>query len=77
MANVNLKVMMRIGDNRTAADMTEWFGKITSTKKSVGAGIMTGTSSSIMKGSLDINARRSGGESQSIRSGLKKYKQTG
>jgi hypothetical protein len=66
MANVNLKVMMRIGDNRTAADMTEWFGKITSTKKSIGAGIMTGTSSTIMRGSLDMNARRSGGESQSI-----------
>jgi hypothetical protein len=66
MANVNLKVMMRIGDNRTAADMTEWFGKITSTKKSIGAGIMTGTSSTLMRGSLDMNARRSGGESQSI-----------
>jgi hypothetical protein len=66
MANVNLKVMMRIGDNRTAADMTEWFGKITSTKKSVGAGVMTGTSSAVLKGSLDIGARRSGGESQSV-----------
>jgi hypothetical protein len=66
MANVNLKVMMRIGDNRTASDMTEWFGKITSTKKSVGAGVMTGTSSAMLKGSLDIGARRSGGESQSI-----------
>jgi hypothetical protein len=66
MANVNLKVMMRIGDNRTAADMTEWFGKITSTKKSVGAGVMTGVSSTLMKGSLDVNAKRSGGESQSV-----------
>lgn len=66
MANVNLKVMMRIGDNRTAADMTEWFGKITSTKKSVGAGINTAVSSSLFKGSLDINARRAGGESQSV-----------
>lgn len=66
MANVNLKVMMRIGDNRTAADMTEWFGKITSTKKSFGAGITTGTTSTIMRGSLDMNARRSGGESQSV-----------
>jgi hypothetical protein len=66
MANVNLKVMMRIGDNRTAADMTEWFGKIKSTKRSVGAGVMTGVSSSSMRGPLDINARRSGGESQSV-----------
>lgn len=66
MANVNLKVMMRIGDNRTAADMTEWFGKITSTKKSVGAGVTTGASHSILKGTLDFQARRTGGESQTI-----------
>ena len=66
MANVNLKVMMRIGDNRTASDMTEWFGKITSTKKSVGAGITTGLSSHVMRGSLDANARKTGGESQSV-----------
>jgi hypothetical protein len=66
MANVNLKVMMRIGDNRTAADMTEWFGKITSTKKSVGAGVTTGLSSHVLRGSLDVSARRTGGESQSV-----------
>jgi hypothetical protein len=66
MANVNLKVMMRIGDNRTAADMTEWFGKITSTKKSVGAGVTTGASHSILKGTLDFQARRTGGESQTV-----------
>lgn len=66
MANVNLKVMMRVGDNRTAQEMTEWIGKVATTKKSVGAGVMTGLSSSIMKGSLDLQARRTGGESQSI-----------
>ena len=66
MANVNLKVMMRIGDNRTAMDMTEWFGKIVSTKKSVGAGVTTGLSSTVFKGSLDLNARRQGGESQTV-----------
>jgi hypothetical protein len=66
MANVNLKVMMRIGDNRTASDMTEWFGKVTSTKKSVGAGVMTGMSTSVIKGPMDLRARRSGGESQSV-----------
>jgi hypothetical protein len=66
MANVNLKVMMRIGDNRTAADMTEWFGKITSTKKSVGAGVTTGIQTSLLKGSLDLNSRRTGGESQTV-----------
>jgi hypothetical protein len=66
MANVNLKVMMRIGDNRTAADMTEWFGKITSTRKSVGAGVTSGVSSSLLKGSLDLSSRRTGGESQTV-----------
>ena len=36
MANVNLKVMMRIGDNRTASDMAEWIGKVSKARKSVG-----------------------------------------
>jgi len=66
MANVNLKVMMRIGDNRTAMDMAEWFGKVATTKKSVGAGITTGVTASVFRGSLDTRARKSGGESQSI-----------
>jgi hypothetical protein len=66
MANVNLKVMMRIGDNRTASDMTEWFGKIASTKKSVGAGVTTGISSNLLRGSFDLQSRKSGGESQSV-----------
>jgi hypothetical protein len=66
MANVNLKVMMRIGDNRTATDMTEWFGKVTTTKKSIGAGVTTGRTAHIMRGALDLSARTSGGESQSI-----------
>lgn len=66
MANVNLKVMMRIGDNRTAMDMTEWIGKIATTKKSIGAGITTAKSANIMRGALDLQARTSGGESQSI-----------
>lgn len=66
MANVNLKVMMRIGDNRTATDMTEWFGKITSTKKSIGAGVTTGMSTAVMQGNLGGGARRTGGESQTV-----------
>lgn len=66
MANVNLKVMMRIGDNRTAMEMTEWIGKVSSTKKSIGAGVMSGSSTSFLKGALDLQARRTGGETQSI-----------
>ncbi len=61
MANVNLKVMMRIGDNRTALEMSEWIGKVATTKKSVGAGVM-----SSRKTNLDFHDRRSAGESQSI-----------
>ena len=37
-ANVNLKVIMRLGDNRTATDMAEWFGKVSTQKKSISAG---------------------------------------
>jgi hypothetical protein len=36
MANVNLKVIMRVGDNKTAADMSEWIGKVTSARRTVG-----------------------------------------
>ena len=66
MANVNMKVMMRVGDNRTAADMAEWFGKVSTTRTSVGAGLTTATSSRVMSGPIDLQARSGGGESQSI-----------
>lgn len=66
MANVNLKVMMRIGDNRTAMDMAEWFGKVSTTRTSIGTGVTTSKSSNVMRGALDMQARASGGESQSI-----------
>jgi len=66
MANVNLKVMMRIGDNRTAMEMTEWIGKVTTTKKSVGTGVTSAMQSTLMKGALDLQAKRMGGESQSV-----------
>ena len=60
MANVNLKVMMRIGDNRTAEDMAGWFGKVATTKRSVGAGVMSsGAAPNLMSGLL-------GRESQTI-----------
>jgi hypothetical protein len=66
MANVNMKVMMRVGDNRTAADMAEWFGKVSTTRTSVGAGLTTSTSSRVMSGPIDMQGRTGGGESQSI-----------
>jgi hypothetical protein len=66
MANVNLKVMMRVGDNRTAADMAEWFGKVSTTRTSIGAGITSSKTSNILRGALDMQARTSGGESETI-----------
>ena len=66
MANVNLKVMMRMGDNRTAADMAEWIGKVNTTKTTVGSGITMGRSESQLKGMFDFKARRMGGESETI-----------
>jgi hypothetical protein len=61
MANVNLKVMMRIGDNRTAQDMAEWFGKVATTRRSIGAGV-----TSSRRTGLENVGRSMGGESQSI-----------
>lgn len=66
MANVNLKVMMRIGDNRTAMDMTEWIGKVTTMKKSIGAGVTMGKSQNLFKGNLDFSTKMTGNESQNI-----------
>ena len=66
MANVNLKVMMRIGDNRTAQDMAEWFGMVTTTKTSLSTGVTHSKSSSMVRGVVDMQARSMGGESQSI-----------
>ncbi|MCO6432432.1 MAG: TraM recognition domain-containing protein [Deltaproteobacteria bacterium] len=66
MANVNLKVMMRIGDNRTAMDMAEWIGKVNTTKRSLGAGITTGHQSNILRGTLDMQGKRTAGHSQTV-----------
>jgi len=66
MANVNLKVMMRIGDNRTAMDMAEWIGKVTTTKKSVGSGITSGLSGNVMAGTLDLKGKKTAGESKTV-----------
>lgn len=66
MANVNLKVMMRVGDNRTAQDMAEWFGKVHTTKASIGAGVSSGVSGGLVKSPMDLGARHTGGETQTI-----------
>ena len=66
MANVNLKVMMRIGDNRTAEDMAEWFGKVSVTKTSLSTGVTRSKTGNVVRGAIDLDARAMGGESQSI-----------
>jgi hypothetical protein len=66
MANVNLKVMMRIGDNRTAMEMAEWFGKIATYKKSVGAGVSSMMQSHLYRGPVDMATRSGEGESRMI-----------
>lgn len=66
MANVNLKVMMRVGDNRTAQEMTDWIGKVNTTKKSIGAGVTSGTSGAILRGAIDPSSRSTAGESQTV-----------
>jgi hypothetical protein len=66
MANVNLKVTMRVGDNRTATDMAEWIGKVNTTKRTIGQGIQYSRAQREVKGLLDLDARTSGGESESV-----------
>lgn len=66
MANVNLKVMMRVGDNRTAQELTDWMGKVETTVTTVGTSVTRGKSSDIFSGAFDLAARRMGGESHTI-----------
>jgi TraM recognition site of TraD and TraG len=57
MANVNLKVMMRIGDNRTAREMSEWFGK------EVSYNVAESSSESVSGGFLSRRTVRSNSQS--------------
>jgi len=57
LANVNLKVIMRVGDNRTAMDMSEWIGKITKEKQSYSTGESSGKSSRFLMQHVELNKR--------------------
>ncbi len=59
MANVNLKVIMRIGDNRTAMDMTEWIGKINVRKESISSAVSEATSARELTKNIELNRRSS------------------
>ncbi len=60
-ANVNLKVIMRIGDNKTAEDMCEWIGKINTTKKTLATGMSSSLSAREFTKHLELNKRSADG----------------
>jgi hypothetical protein len=62
-ANVNLKVVMRIGDNKTANELSEWLGKTTVDKKTVSRSKSKGSASSATSPLFDANAKRQSGRS--------------
>lgn len=61
MANVNLKVAMRLGDNKTALELSQWMGKTTTIKKSVSRSTSRGSASSALL--FDASAKRQSGRS--------------
>jgi hypothetical protein len=60
-ANVNLKVIMRIGDNRTAEDMTEWIGTIKTMKKSLATGMSSSLNARELTKHIELNKRAADG----------------
>ncbi len=66
LANVNLKVVMRVGDNRTAMDMSEWIGKITMDKKSFGVGVSTGLTARELTKHVEVNKRSADGAREAV-----------
>ncbi|MCB0358976.1 MAG: TraM recognition domain-containing protein, partial [Bdellovibrionales bacterium] len=66
LANVNLKVIMRVGDNRTAMDMAEWIGKIRTTKKTLATGLSSGVMGREITKSVQFNRQ----SSDSLRDGV-------
>ena len=65
-ANVNLKVIMRIGDNRTAEDMSEWIGMVATTKKSLATGISSALNSRELTKHIEFNKRAAEGFREGI-----------
>lgn len=60
-ANINLKVIMRLGDNRTADDMSEWIGKINTTKKTISTGLSTSLNARELTKHIEFNRRTADG----------------
>ena len=57
MANVNLKVIMRVGDNRTAMDMSEWIGLVKTSKKSVSTALSMSVAARELTKNIEINRK--------------------
>lgn len=60
-ANVNLKVIMRVGDNKTAEDMCEWIGKINTTKKTISSGVSSSLNAREFTKHIELNKRTADG----------------
>ena len=60
-ANVNLKVIMRLGDNRTAEDMCEWIGKVSTTKKALATAFSTSLNARELTKHIEFNKRTADG----------------
>lgn len=56
-ANVNLKVIMRLGDNKTAEDMADWIGQISKEKKTIATGLTTSASSRQFIKHIELNKK--------------------
>jgi hypothetical protein len=60
-ANVNLKVIMRLGDNRTAEDMCEWIGMVNTQKTTIATGSSSSLNSRELTKHLEFNRRTADG----------------
>ncbi|MBL7663150.1 TraM recognition domain-containing protein [bacterium] len=60
-ANVNLKVIMRLGDNETATEMSEWIGKIHSEKRTYTTGLSSALNSREWTKHVELNKRAAEG----------------
>lgn len=58
-ANVNLKVVMQLGDNRTAEEMAEWIGKVNTMKQSLSSAVSSGVSAHELTKNIELNRRSS------------------
>ena len=60
-ANVNLKVIMRLGDNRTAEDMSDWIGMVNIEKKTIATGMSSSLNARELTKHIEMNKRTADG----------------